>query len=84
MPEPLTCRELIEFLDSYCDGTLPTRRRAVFDEHLRICPECRGYLDEYRATIDAARSLGKPRDDSTESLNVPPAVFVAVRRSIGP
>ena len=47
----LTCRELTEFLDDYIDGALAADRRAVFDGHLAVCPDCRNYLASYRATV---------------------------------
>jgi len=51
----ITCRELLEFLAEYLDGSLPEPERAVFEEHLRVCPPCVEYLKTYRATIQ----LGK-------------------------
>ena len=57
----LTCRELTEFLDDYVAGALKEGRRAVFEGHLAVCPDCRNYLASYRATVrlvKAARDTG--------------------------
>jgi len=51
----LTCRELIDFLNEYVDGTLDVTRRAAFDAHLRACPDCVHYLSSYRATMDLCK-----------------------------
>jgi anti-sigma factor RsiW len=47
----LSCREFIEFLNDYIDQQLDLERRAVFDRHLAICPDCTAYLDSYRKTM---------------------------------
>jgi anti-sigma factor RsiW len=47
----MTCREVTEFLMEYLSDTLPSAQRAVFDEHLRECPECVAYLESYKATL---------------------------------
>jgi len=52
----ITCRELLEFLAEYLDGTLPEPERAVFEEHLCICPPCVEYLKTYRATIQLGKA----------------------------
>jgi anti-sigma factor RsiW len=47
----MNCREFIDFLDGYFDGTLPESERVAFDRHLDECPHCREYLASYRATV---------------------------------
>ncbi len=58
----MTCRELVEFLADYLDGTLPRAERATFEEHLRECPDCVNYLATYCATIRLARASGNAGD----------------------
>ena len=55
----LTCRELTEFLDDYFAGALAADRRAVFDRHLAVCPDCRNYLASYRATVRLVKAAGE-------------------------
>lgn len=52
----MTCRELIEFLADYLEGSLPSEQRAVFEQHLGICSQCVTYLDTYRKTIQLERA----------------------------
>lgn len=82
MPESVTCREFIDCLDAYLDGTLVPTRRAVLEEHLAACTHCRAYLNEYRATVALARSLGKPAESVVNHTQAPPTVLEAVHRAI--
>ena len=70
----LSCRDFIEFLDDYVEGTQPDGVRAKFERHLEMCPQCIDYLKTYRDTIDLVRgacaddgSLAPP-DDAPEEL----------------
>jgi anti-sigma factor RsiW len=62
--QELSCKELVELLTEYLEGTLPPADRLRFDEHLAICPGCRVYLDQMRTTI---RTLGQLREESIPS-----------------
>ena len=79
--DPMTCRELIEFLNAYVSGELPPQRRAEFDRHLSVSPPCVAYLESYRETIRLARgSFEEPEDPVPE--DVPPALLAAIRAAI--
>lgn len=56
----LTCRELVELVTAYLDGTLPAAERARFEAHLESCPYCRTYLAQMQQTI---RMLGRLTED---------------------
>lgn len=60
----LSCRELVELVTDYMEGTLATRERRRFDSHISGCPHCTAYLDQMRATID---SLGELREEAIDS-----------------
>lgn len=47
----MTCRELVELVTEYLDGSLAAADRARFDAHLERCSGCRAYLEQLRATI---------------------------------
>jgi len=47
----LTCRELVELVTDYLEGSLPPTERARFESHLEGCDNCRRYLDQMRQTI---------------------------------
>jgi anti-sigma factor RsiW len=49
--QPLACRELVEIITSYFEGTLSRRDRRRFDAHLRACDGCTAYVEQMRVTI---------------------------------
>ena len=53
----LTCREICEFMMAFLDGELPPEERAVFEEHLSLCPPCVQYLDSYKKTIAVGKQV---------------------------
>jgi len=57
----MTCKELVEVVSDYLDGTLPPDDRRLLEEHLEECPYCAEYIDQMRQTIEA---LGGLREDS--------------------
>jgi anti-sigma factor RsiW len=73
----VTCQEFIDFLMDYDEGLLPTDRRAQFDEHLSVCPDCVNYLASYRVT----KALGKSVFPVTSEL-LPPEVPVELIQAI--
>jgi anti-sigma factor RsiW len=52
MPPHPTCRELIERLIDYLDGTAS---HEDFHAHLARCSSCRAYVDSYLKTIRLVR-----------------------------
>lgn len=77
----MTCKEAVEFLGEYVDGTLPPDRRAVFERHLAICPECTAYLASYQKTIALARSSAE-EPDSDAPAKMPEALIRAIVSSL--
>jgi anti-sigma factor RsiW len=59
----MTCREVTEFLTDYLSGELPSDQRAVFDEHLRECPQCVAYVKSYRETVKLGTAAFSNPDD---------------------
>lgn len=51
----LSCREIIDHLDSYHAGDMAPGIRAEFERHLAVCPPCVDYLRTYRETIRLSR-----------------------------
>ena len=60
-PTELTCRELVDLITGYLEGTLAEPDRARFEEHVTECENCATYLDQMRATVAA---LGELREES--------------------
>lgn len=78
----MTCRELVSFLMDYLDGGLSVRQRAVFEGHLRVCPECREYLAAYRATVERSREAFCEDSDAIP-LDIPEDLVRALLDSRG-
>ncbi len=47
----LTCREIVQLMTEYLEGTMPTEERLRFERHVAICPACRGFLAQMRETL---------------------------------
>jgi len=57
MGRELTCKELVELVTTYLDGSLRGRRRRRFESHLAGCDGCTRYVQQMRATIRATGML---------------------------
>ncbi len=77
-PDPMSCRDVIEFLNAYLSGEVPAERRAEFDQHLLVCPPCVAYLKTYQDTIALAKSSFGDQDDPVPT-DLPPKLIAAVR-----
>jgi hypothetical protein len=55
--EDLTCRELVELVTEYLDGTLAQGERDRFEQHVILCDGCAFHLDQMRTTIAVTGSL---------------------------
>ncbi len=71
----MKCRECDEFLVDYVAGELPSDVLATFELHLSRCRNCRTYLDQYRATIEAGKTAC---DAYKEGLRMPEELIQAI------
>jgi anti-sigma factor RsiW len=71
--DDLSCRELVEIVTDYLEGTLPPAERARVDAHLRECPGCTTYIEQMRETV---RLTGRLREE-----DVRPAAREALLRA---
>jgi anti-sigma factor RsiW len=58
MTTTYVCRQFVEDVTAYLEGTLPDEIVARVDAHLADCPHCREYLAEMRRTIADAGAIG--------------------------
>ncbi len=58
------CRQFVEDVTAYLEGTLSDEMLARVDVHLADCPHCREYLEQMRRTIDDAGRLGSDDVDA--------------------
>jgi anti-sigma factor RsiW len=75
-PAPIPCRDVVEAITAYVEGTLPVREHRRLDAHLGACPHCSAYLEQIRLTIVVTGRL-EPDDLSPEALADLTGVFRA-------
>jgi len=61
MNKEMTCKELVELVTEYLEGTLPEDVRMRMENHISGCDGCTNYLDQMRQTI---RLTGRLREES--------------------
>ncbi|MGZ5310700.1 MAG: anti-sigma factor family protein [Solirubrobacterales bacterium] len=57
--DDITCKELVELVSAYLEGTLDQPDRRRFEAHLEVCDACRTYVEQIRQTVAAAGRLGE-------------------------
>jgi anti-sigma factor RsiW len=66
--EEMTCRELVEVVTGYLEGSLPADDRERLEAHLTECPYCEEYIAQMRETIEALGGLpAEPLDPRREA-----------------
>jgi anti-sigma factor RsiW len=63
----LTCQELVALVSDYLEGALDDATHAQVERHLRGCPGCAVYLEQFMESIALT---GRLREDT-----VPPALL---------
>ncbi len=53
----IVCRDMVELVTNYLEGSLAGSERARFEAHLSVCPHCTRYLEQCRQTIAATGRL---------------------------
>lgn len=59
----LVCREAVELVTDYLEGTLSDADRRRLEGHLAACPHCTEYLAQMRRTLDV---LGRIEPEALE------------------
>ena len=60
-PSDLDCRECVDLLADYVDGSLPKAKAELLEWHLEGCAPCVAFVNTYKGTVDAARRLRETR-----------------------
>jgi predicted anti-sigma-YlaC factor YlaD len=55
----MTCRELVELITDYLEGTLTPVERARFEGHLEECDGCSDYVSQMRLTLQVLGRLSE-------------------------
>ena len=58
--DPLVCREFVELVTDYLEGTLPAAERDRFEAHLAECDGCSAYLEDMRRLVGAPQRPPDP------------------------
>jgi anti-sigma factor RsiW len=53
----LVCRQVVELVTDYLEGSLSRTDRRRFERHLKGCPNCTNYLEQMRVTIATTGTL---------------------------
>lgn len=61
MEAEMTCKELVELVTEYLEGTLPKDTRQIMENHLSGCDGCTHYLEQMRQTIQL---MGQVREEN--------------------
>lgn len=61
METEMTCKELVDLVTDYLEGTLTDDIRTRMDRHLSGCEGCTNYVEQMRQTI---RLTGKVREEN--------------------
>ncbi len=77
--QALTCRELVELVTGYLEGSLSRRDRVRFENHIAGCTNCTLYLEQFRETIRLTGTL-RESDVSPEAEATLLAEFQAWKR----
>ncbi|MGD8415158.1 MAG: zf-HC2 domain-containing protein [Candidatus Latescibacterota bacterium] len=55
-----TCERINRFLLDYVEGHLDQETARRFERHIRLCPNCARYLDQYQETIRMVKEIPQP------------------------
>jgi predicted anti-sigma-YlaC factor YlaD len=73
--DEVTCKQFVELITDYFEGTLSSRTLSQVEEHLVLCDSCVSYAEQMRATVLALRSLRERQELE------PPAAVISVLRA---
>ena len=59
----LTCRDVVELVTDYLDGTLDVATNARVAAHLELCNGCGVFVEQVRQSIAALQALPPPKLD---------------------
>jgi predicted anti-sigma-YlaC factor YlaD len=62
----LTCEQLVGLATEYLEDALGSPEKLQFEQHLSICPPCRGFFTQMRTTAGVAAAL--PAEPLTPEL----------------
>jgi anti-sigma factor RsiW len=79
---PLVCREAVELMSDYLEGSLSRRDRRRLEKHLAGCDACSAYLEQMRAVIALSGTV-VPEDLEPQAVDDLVEVFRRFREESG-
>lgn len=74
----MTCRDVAEFMLDYAHGELALDARTTFEQHLRLCENCREYLALYLKSVELGRRAFAQDDADAVRSGVPEELVAAI------
>jgi predicted anti-sigma-YlaC factor YlaD len=78
--DEVTCREFVELVTDYWEGSLSEGHTELVEEHLVMCDWCKTYLDQLEVTVGA---LSGASDDEPVPEQTEDALLAAFRARRG-
>lgn len=80
--DDITCENFIRTLERFVSGDLGRADELCRERHLEGCPNCRSYVEDYRATIRASRDahLDGAGDDAALPRPLAESILASRRR----
>lgn len=79
---PLVCRQAVELMSDYLEGSLSRRDRRRLAKHLAGCDACSAYLEQMRAIIAVSGAV-VPEDLEPQAVDDLVEVFRRFREESG-
>jgi anti-sigma factor RsiW len=76
----ISCKEFEDFILDYLDDELPALQRSRFERHIRLCRECKQYLQAYQRPLEVSRAV-VPSPDSVIPDDVPEDLIKAILKA---
>ena len=57
MDDEVACRQVVELVTDYLEGTLPEPLRLAVETHLAECPHCVDYVEQMRSVAASLRDV---------------------------
>ena len=67
-PADMACKEFVELITAYLDGTLPDDMQTRIDDHLDTCDGCQNVLAQWRTIIALAGRLTEADVENTDEI----------------
>jgi hypothetical protein len=57
IPSARTCKQVTGLISDYLNDKLAPVVKRDFQQHLRLCPDCVGFLNTYKKSVSVTRSI---------------------------